>query len=888
MQTIRLTDRVAWCGVLDKDLRTFDIVMRTEFGTTYNSYIVKGDDAVALIDASKEAFSGEWLENIGRICDSDKIDYLIVNHTEPDHSGAIADFAAKNPDIKIFATGGAIGFLKEIVNRPLNTLAVKDGQTLDLGGVTLKFMTLPNLHWPDTMFTYDVEDRLLFTCDSFGSHYAFDDMLVSKITSVDDYKAATENYFVNILGPFKKPFLANAMKKVRAMDIAMICPGHGPILDTAEAIQQIYGWYDEWMKEAPKPEKKKAVIAYVTAYGYTKMLADRIASGVTDSGADVETFDLTGHPELADTVLAKIAAADGFLLGTPTIVGEALKPIWDLTTSMFAVTHKGKTAGAFGSYGWTGEGVPNITERLRQLKLKVMDGFRVRFRPTDADLLDAYDYGYDFGCVMAGRENERKAKAAENGPRKLMKCLICGEIFDSSVTVCPVCGAGKEQFAEVAGSGSAFRSDKEQIITVIGGGQAALAAAKAARERSKAAHIIMISRENYLPYYRPMLTKTMLAGFTAEQLGIESEKWYADNDILPLLGRTVASVDTKAKTVALDDGSVFAYDKLIYALGAESFIPPIPGLYSGDKLLDGVSVIRGIDDALKIKALLEKKPKKAVVIGGGVLGLEAAWELRLSGLEVTVLETAPRLMPRQLDASASEILKKTADAKGVKIETGVKIAAVVGDTLSDLKKLGASIINTLLDSNVIKETENPENKVHGVILEDGRWFACDLLVLSTGVRANTAVAQAAGLACGRGVTVDDHMRASAPDVYACGDCAEFNGVNYALWSQAAGQGMTAGANAVGDDVTYKAEGGPVSFNGFETSLYAVGDCGSDEKKSYRTLELRDDSRGSYEKFYFDGGHLVGAIDIGGKPDIAALGKALESGASVSAVTALIG
>ena len=886
MQTIRLTDRVTWCGVLDKDLRTFDIVMRTEFGTTYNSYIVRGDSASALIDASKEAFSDEWLGKVSSIISASKIDYLIVNHTEPDHSGAIARFAELNPDVRIMATSGAIGFLKEIVNRPVGALAVKDGQTLDLGGVTLKFMTLPNLHWPDTMFTYAVEEKALFTCDCFGSHYAFDDMLASKITAVDDYKAATENYFVNILGPFKKPFLANAMKKVRAMDIAMICPGHGPILDTPETIERIYGWYDEWMKEAPKAGKKKAVIAYVTAYGYTKMLAERIAAGITDTGADVECFDLTGHPELSDPALNAIASSDGFLLGTPTIVGEALKPIWDLATSMFAVTHKGKVAGAFGSYGWTGEGVPNITERLKQLKLKVQDGFRVRFRPTDADLLDAYDYGYDFGCVMAGKENDRKAKA--QGGRKLVKCLVCGEIFDSSVSVCPVCGAGKEQLVEVAGSGSEFTSDKEQIITIIGGGQAAFAAAKAARERSKAAHIIMISREEHLPYYRPMLTKTMLAGFTADQLSIEPENWYEENDILPLLGRDVASIDTKAKTITLGDGAVFAYDKLIYALGAESFVPPITGLFVKDGLRSGASVIRTVDDALKIKDMIANGAKNAVVIGGGVLGLEAAWELRRSGLGVTVLETAPRLMQRQIDVPASDIIISAAKKSGVEIVTGAKIAAVYGDTAADLKKLGASIINSLLDANVIKGGDEAESPVRGVVLEDGRYYPCDLLVISTGVRANISLAQAAGIECGRGVTVDDHMRTSAPDVYACGDCAELGGVNYALWSQASGEGMTAGANAVGDDVTYRPEGGPVSFSGFDTSLYAVGDNGSDPKKSFRTIESRDDSRGIYEKFYFSGGHLVGVIDIGGKPKLAEIGRALGSGASVSEAASLLG
>ncbi|HHX53893.1 MAG TPA: FAD-dependent oxidoreductase [Clostridiales bacterium] len=882
MQTLKLTDRVYWCGVLDPDLRTFDIIMHTEFGTTYNSYLIKGDNATALIDASKACFSDEWLDKVNKLIGVTKIDYLIVNHTEPDHSGAVEKFCELNPDVKIIATTAAIGFLGQIANRPLNTLPAKEGQTLDLGGVTLKFMIFPNLHWPDTMFTYAVEEKLLFSCDCFGSHYSFGEVLVSRVTDCEGYKRATKYYFDNILGPFKRPYLANAVKKVKDMDIAMICPGHGPVLD--EGKDGILAWYDEWMEEAPKSDKKKAVITYVTAYGYTRQLAEKIGAGIKDAGADVESLDLTGHPELMDAASTAIAESDGFLLGTPTIVGEALKPIWDIATSMFAATHKGKIAAAFGSYGWTGEGVPNITERLKQLRLKVRDGFRVRFKPTENDLLDAYDYGYDFGCALYNKENDRKAK----GPRKLVKCLVCGDMFDASITVCPVCGADKSNFIEVEDNIAGFSSDKEQIITIIGGGEAAFAAAKAARARSKNARIIMLSREKYLPYFRPMLTKTLLASFTADQLGIEPEQWYKDNDIIPLLEKTVKAINTQEKTIELDDGARFSYDKLIYALGAENFIPPIAGLYKDGAILDSVISIRTIDDAEKVRYAIENGAKKAVVIGGGVLGLEAAWQLKKAKLDVTVLEAMPRLMPKQLDEGASAILKKVIESKEVKIVTGAKILAAISDILADAKEYGAKLVNSIFNTKVFETDKSSDGKkILGVLLEDGKIFPCDLLIISTGVRASTAIAKEAGIACGRGVTVDEFMKTSAPDVFAAGDCAEFNGVNYALWSQAASQGEVAGANAVGDELKYEATGGPVSFSGFDTSLFAVGDNGFDEKKSYRTLESRDSAREIYEKYYFAGGHLVGAITVG-VDKVVPITKAVQSGASIAETAAIIG
>ena len=595
MKTLELKPGIIWNGVLDPQLRTFDIIMHTEFGTTYNSYIVRGSEKTALIESAKAKFTDSYIDTLKEITDISKIDYIIVNHTEPDHSGSIERLVTMNPNIKIVATATAIGFLKQIVNKSFYNIAVKENDTLSLGDKTFRFMVLPNLHWPDTMYSYLEEDRVLFTCDSFGSHFSHDGILRSTVTDNEGYLRATKYYFDNIIGPYKNPYMTAALERIKDLKLDMICPGHGPVLDDADGIKQILGLYHEWCAPAPKPANKQAVIAYVSAYGYTAQLAARIAQGITDvTGIDVRAYDMTQSDPAV--VMADIGSADGILFGSPTIVGEALKPIWELVTSMFAPVHKGKLAAAFGSYGWSGEAVPNLTERLKQLRLRVLDGFKVRFKPSENDLVDAYDFGYNFGCVLLDRENDRKT----GGGRKLVKCLICGEIFDSSLKVCPVCGAGPENFVEVADTETGFTRDTDQIFTILGSGAAAFNAAKAIRERNKTANIVMISHEKALPYNRPMLTKSMLAGFSPDQLAIEDESWYEENNITTLLGSEITGIDTEAKKITLADGNSLMYDRLIYALGAECFIPPFKNLSENGKMLER-GPMHPIDDAVKSK-----------------------------------------------------------------------------------------------------------------------------------------------------------------------------------------------------------------------------------------------------------------------------------------------
>lgn len=831
MKTLELRDGFYWAGIVDDNLRVFDIIMYTEFGTTYNSYVWKAGDKVVLFETAKEKFFDEYLDKLKEIIDVTKIDYLIVDHTEPDHAGSIGRLLEYSPQMKIVATGCAIGFLKEIVNHDFTSIAVKDNQTMEIGGKTLRFLVVPNLHWPDTMYTYIEEEQLLVTCDSFGSHYGFHDILASKVTDQEGYMRATKYYFDCIIGPFK-PFMLKALDKVRQLDVSMICPGHGPVID--ENIDRMYNIYEDWCTVVNPNRKKTVIIPYVSAYGYTKQLAEEISRGIQDSGdIDVRSYDLVEADQ--DKVLEELGFADGILFGTPTIVGEALKPIWDLTTSIFAGTHGGKLASAFGSYGWSGEGVPHIIERLKQLRMKVVDGLKIRFKPGENNLLDAYEYGYNFGCILQKKENPKK-----KGSRTLVKCLVCGEIFDSSMEICPVCGVGKENFVPVDAEESSFRKDTDHFYVILGNGAAGLSAAKAIRERDKTGSVIMISNEAYPTYNRPMLTKSMVAELDAKEILVEPEAWYQENNIHLLLEKEVTGIHTDKKEITLSDGTALKYTKLIYALGSECFVPPIPGTDKPE-----VVAIRRMSDIEKIEAMLYRV-QNVVVIGGGVLGLEAAWELKKSRKQVVVLEAAPQIMGRQLDEGASQMLTDISRSNGIDIHAGVQIASIEG-----------------------------ESSVTGVKLADGREFPAELVIVSAGVRANVGAAKNAGLDINRGIVVNADMSTSDENIFACGDCAEYEGINYAIWPQALEQGKVAGANAAGDALTYTTVSAGLSFHGMNTGLYAIGDNGKNPNLIYRTVEFKDMGRKQYEKYYFLNNRLCGAILIGDTSKMAFVTEAVE-------------
>lgn len=396
MSAIKAMDDLWWVGVEDHDLRVFDIVMHSDWGTSYNAYAVRGAEGVALFETVKEKFFDEYLQNLKEVCSLDEVKYIVVGHTEPDHSGSLEKLLELTPNATVVGSATAITFLKEIVNKPFASRAVKEGDTIDLGGRTLTFLSVPFLHWPDSMYTYIPEMKALFTVDSFGCHYADDRVFNDLIDG--DFTEAYKYYFDCIMGPFK-PFVLKALDKIKPLDIQFIGNGHGPVLRAN--IPHYLELYRQWATPVVVPaDERRVAIAYVSAYGYTKQLAGVIADALAEGGVKhVELYDLVECD--LETARAAVQTADGFLLGSPTLVGDALPPIYEMLVGLNPIIHKGKPAGAFGSYGWSGEAVPKLTAQMQAIGLALpVEGLKVRFKPSEARLAEARQFGLDFAAAV--------------------------------------------------------------------------------------------------------------------------------------------------------------------------------------------------------------------------------------------------------------------------------------------------------------------------------------------------------------------------------------------------------------------------------------------------------------------------------------------------------
>jgi flavorubredoxin len=388
MHSVSLTKDITWVGVMNPTLRFFDVFIPTAHGTTYNAYLVKGEKT-ALIETVHENFTEEFLAKVSQQIPLDQIDYLVVNHTELDHAGSISRFLEAAPQAQVVSTRAANQFLKAILNRDFNARIVNDGDSLELGaGKTLTFVVSPFWHWPDTMFTYAVEDKVLFSCDGFGSHFCDERMFNDRCENFwDDFKL----YYDHIMRPFADKILAG-VAKVEQLEIKMIAPSHGPVL--REDPWRYVEAYKQW-SEAAQPQDRSLAVIYVSAYGNTKKLAEAIAQGALSTGAKVKLFDATAL-DLA-TAQDELETVKGLVFGSPTINGDALLPVWNVINAIPLLANRGKFAATFGSFGWSGEATKLMDERLKGLKLKVnMAPLKVNFVPTADDLAKAEAFGAEF------------------------------------------------------------------------------------------------------------------------------------------------------------------------------------------------------------------------------------------------------------------------------------------------------------------------------------------------------------------------------------------------------------------------------------------------------------------------------------------------------------
>lgn len=366
------------------------------------------------------------------------------------------------------------------------------------------------------------------------------------------------------------------------------------------------------------------------------------------------------------------------------------------------------------------------------------------------------------------------------------------------------------------------------VIVILGNGAAGLTAAQTVREHNKQCEIIMISNELLLSYRRPLLTKSLGKIPDLTEIIINDEAWYQQNGIKTILGKHITKINPETKTIHLDDHSEISYDKCIYALGAESFIPPVPG-----KDKKGVYAVRKMTDLWAIREQLPDT-KKIVIIGGGVLGLEAAWELSKTGCQISVIERGESLMTRQLDADSSKLLSEIAESKGITVYYQADTSEITGD-----------------------------DQVTGILLKDGTHIETDMVIFSTGAIANTTIAKESQLAVNRGVLVNDYLETNIADIYACGDCAEYQGISYKLWTEASAMGQTAGKNCCGIPVKYHLDPPPLIYHGMDTMLFAIGTNGSNPDKHYEVVKKADDQQKTYEAYYFEDNQLAGVIVVGG-------------------------
>lgn len=426
------------------------------------------------------------------------------------------------------------------------------------------------------------------------------------------------------------------------------------------------------------------------------------------------------------------------------------------------------------------------------------------------------------------------------------RCEVCLQVFEGEnpPAPCPVCGAGADAFVPVAQEKGTFRLDAYENIVIIGGGVAGLEAARAVRERNSLAAIAVICGEGRPPYNRAALSDVVADGYSFAAIELEDADFYGRNRITLIMDARAERVDTRAYTVHLSDGRELRYDKLCLATGASAFNPVKAQAGSVP-----CTVLRTYDDALRVTRYASGS--RAAIVGGGILGVEAAAALRERGCRVTVLELSGGLLSLQADEETSERIRAALESEGIRVITGQSVASV---------------------------------DASGAVLTDGSRIDADFILASAGIRSDTRLARDMGLLVNRGVVVDEWMRTSMENVFAAGDCAQVNGKVAGLWSAAAAQGQAAGAIMAGDDSAPYMEAVPAtSFEGLGVKLLSAGRV---RGKSLTTMSLKEPC-GSYKKLFFEKGALCGAVFYGESGKSAGAISLIRQGAGVLAAAQLL-
>ena len=386
-------NNITWVGKVDWELRKFHgSEYSTHRGSTYNSYLVR-EEKTALIDTVWAPFAKEFVANLEKIIDLDSIDYIIANHGEIDHSGALPELMRRIPDKPIYCTANGVRSLKGHYHRDWNFVTVRTGDRLSLGSKELVFIEAPMLHWPDTMMCYLTGDSVLFSNDAFGQHYATSGMF-NDTADRDELYAECMKYFANILTPFS-PLVTKKINEVLSLKlpVGMICTSHGVIWrdNPAQIIEKYLSWADAY-------RENQVTILYDTMWGGTRVMAESIAEGIreTDGTAVVKLFNASTTDK--NDIITEVFRAKALGVGSPTINQGVLSSVAALLEEMRGLKFKKKKAFAFGSYGWSGESVKMITEGLKLAGFDLVgDGIRALWNPDNDAVKACVDFGRKIG-----------------------------------------------------------------------------------------------------------------------------------------------------------------------------------------------------------------------------------------------------------------------------------------------------------------------------------------------------------------------------------------------------------------------------------------------------------------------------------------------------------
>jgi len=395
MEPLELAKGVYNVGVVDWNIRDFH-GYSTHNGTTYNAFLVV-DEKIALIDTVKKEFSDQLIENIARIIDPKMIDYLISNHTEMDHSGGLPRIMQLIGEKKpIYCSKMGKKNLARHFSQDWNYQAVENGETLSLGKRSLQFLETRMLHWPDSMFSYLVEDKILFSSDAFGQHYASPEKFDDQVG--DGIMIHAKKYFANILLLYAAKTL-KLMQTVNdlGLEFKMICPDHGIIWRTDP--QKILDAYVEWSQQK---SRQKVLIVYDTMWNSTEEMAYEIARGVAREGVEVRPMNLR-HCHRSD-VMTEVLDARAIVIGSPTLNNNLYPTVIDFLTYMKGLKPKNKIGASFGSYGWSGESVRLIQHELENMKFEMIaPGLKIQYVPDPEGIDDCIAFGRRIGKAVKDR-----------------------------------------------------------------------------------------------------------------------------------------------------------------------------------------------------------------------------------------------------------------------------------------------------------------------------------------------------------------------------------------------------------------------------------------------------------------------------------------------------